>query len=139
VGGELAGLLTTTGALMSDKLMFLNPQPGLRQVNYLSAGHELTFSPQGKTTLTTMGRLVAMNEVGLVDHLERLTGMARLAARFFADFFGQGRLDKGLLLIAVGGWWFVRVSRILSQSGTQRCIFGFQLVDTRIQALNLSQ
>jgi hypothetical protein len=93
VGGELAGLLTTTGALMSDKLMFLNPKPGLRQIKYLSAGHYLTFSRQGKATLPTMCTEMAMSQVRLVDHLESLTRMARLSAGLFSGLFGQSRLD----------------------------------------------
>jgi len=113
VSRELAGLDTTTAALMSHKLVFLNPEPGLGQIKDLTTGHELGLSGKHKPTLTTMGRPVAMNHVGLLDHFQRVARMARLPTGLISGLFGQGWLDEGLLLIAIGSGRLMGVGRIL--------------------------
>lgn len=102
MGRELAGLHTATAALVSHELVLLDPEPGPGQIEDLPTGHELAISRKHKPTLATMGRLVTVNQVGVLDHFQGVARMPRLSTGLLSGLFGQGWLDEGLLLIAIG-------------------------------------
>ena len=87
-GGKLARLLTATGALMGHKLVFLHPELSLRQIEDLPTGYESALSGKPQATLTTMGRLVGMDEIGLLNEVKCFARVSGLATWFFARFFG---------------------------------------------------
>ena len=96
---------------------FLDPQPGLGQVKDLPAGHKTALSRKRAPTPAAMGRLVPMNQVGLLDHFQSLTGMARLSAGPLSRLFGKGWLDEGLLFITIRSGGLMGVGRGLGQPG----------------------
>jgi hypothetical protein len=49
-----------------------------------------------------MGRLVTVNQVGVLDHFQGVARMPCLSTGLLSGLFGQGWLDEGLLLIAIG-------------------------------------
>ena len=60
-----------------------------------------------------LGRLMGMNQIGLLDKAKCLAGVTRLSAWFFTRLFGQSGLDRGLFSESVGRRGLMGVGRVL--------------------------